>query len=91
MSQVRQRGDPNDYSPRNDSYTNLPLARDAPRGSFSAGYNRDSFAHSGRSGPVKGAYDDEDDGKGGGWDVYADFNNAGPRYSQNILMGNSDG
>ncbi|KAL5519775.1 hypothetical protein ACEPAG_1435 [Sanghuangporus baumii] len=58
----------------------------------SAGYNRASYFDVGRTAPVKGINDDEDaaflgarPGPGrdeeAGWDVYADFNNAGPRYS----------
>ncbi len=55
-----------------------------------AGYNRASFFDSGRTAPVKGGRDEEeaafiggDPGqpKDAGWDVYADFNNTGPRYS----------
>ncbi len=55
-----------------------------------AGYNRASFFDSGRTAPVKGGRDEEEaafiDGdpgqpKDAGWDVYADFNNTGPRYS----------
>ncbi|KAF8515295.1 hypothetical protein JB92DRAFT_2915308 [Gautieria morchelliformis] len=56
----------------------------------SAGYNRTSFFAPGREAPVKGGTDEQlplhqgDLAAGGpdeGWDVYADFNNAGPRYS----------
>ncbi len=41
-----------------------------------AGYNQESFFHAGREEPLKGGRDEEE-----AWDVYADFNNAGPRYS----------
>lgn len=49
----------------------------------SAGYNRMSYLDAGRVEPVKGGYEDEEYQKEneGGWDVFADFNNAGPRYS----------
>jgi len=48
----------------------------------SAGYNRDSFRQIGRQEPVKGGPDEEQDaGEIEAWDVYADFNNTGPRYS----------
>lgn len=59
----------------------------------SAGYNRASFFDVGREAPVKGGRDEEEAafiGAGSGtvpqdeapgWDVYADFNNRGPRYS----------
>ena len=40
-----------------------------------AGYNQSSYFAAGRTEPVKGG--DEE----AAWDVYADFNNAGPRYS----------
>ncbi|KAG6883710.1 hypothetical protein C0992_008035 [Termitomyces sp. T32_za158] len=50
-----------------------------------AGYNRGSFFHAGREEPLKGGSDEEEEaGHRVGeaiWDVYADFNNTGPRYS----------
>ncbi|KAH0586451.1 hypothetical protein H2248_007683 [Termitomyces sp. 'cryptogamus'] len=50
-----------------------------------AGYNRGSFFHAGREEPLKGGSDEEEEaGNHVGediWDVYADFNNTGPRYS----------
>lgn len=49
-----------------------------------AGYNRGSFFHAGREEPLKGGRDEEEAANRVGegiWDVYADFNNAGPRYS----------
>ncbi|KAJ7868723.1 hypothetical protein B0H14DRAFT_2728654 [Mycena olivaceomarginata] len=59
-----------------------------PRGSMdplagrpsTAGYNSNSFFPAAREEPLKGGRDEEE-GPDGGWDVYADFNNAGPRYS----------
>jgi len=53
----------------------------------SAGYNRGSFFHVGREEPLKGGRDEEKDPKEDAWDVYADFNNAGPRYSSAFGMG----
>ncbi|KAL0960605.1 hypothetical protein HGRIS_005637 [Hohenbuehelia grisea] len=50
-----------------------------------AGYNKDSFFPGAREEPLKGGRDEEE---AGGWDVYADFNNAGPRYS--TAFGNQD-
>lgn len=52
----------------------------------SAGYNRGSFFHAGREEPLKGGDEEDvthsaDPSTGGAWDVYADFNNAGPKYS----------
>ncbi|TDL19746.1 hypothetical protein BD410DRAFT_830185 [Rickenella mellea] len=50
-----------------------------------AGYNKNSFFDAGREAPVKGVQDEEEmlggPPGGAGWDVFADFNNAGPRYS----------
>ncbi|KAG7444185.1 uncharacterized protein BT62DRAFT_952630 [Guyanagaster necrorhizus] len=54
----------------------------------SAGYNRNSFFFAGREEPLKGGQDEEQGN--GGFDIYADFNNAGPRYSS-ALVGNNDG
>lgn len=55
----------------------------------SAGYNRGSFFHAGREEPLKGGRDEESDlgNQPDAWDVYADFNNAGPRYSTAFGMG----
>lgn len=50
----------------------------------SAGYNRNSFFHTGREEPLKGGRDEEEPatpGTGDAWDIYADFNNTGPKYS----------
>ncbi|KAH6912575.1 hypothetical protein BKA70DRAFT_1097245 [Coprinopsis sp. MPI-PUGE-AT-0042] len=51
----------------------------------SAGYNRGSYFNMGREEPVKGGKDEQDDEEA--WDVYADFNNSGPKYSSNIPIG----
>lgn len=73
----------NDFNPP-------PASR--PRAS-GAGYNQDSFLDSGRVEPLKGGGDEESQVLGhtggtsspneheAGWDVFADFNNTGPRYS----------
>lgn len=50
-------------------------------GVMSAGYNKNSFFHGGREEPLKGGKDEEEEA----WDVYADFNNSGPRYSTTPL------
>ncbi|KAK0201525.1 hypothetical protein DFS33DRAFT_1348042 [Desarmillaria ectypa] len=55
----------------------------------SAGYNRNSFFFAGREEPLKGGQDEEHGNEG--FDIYADFNNAGPRYSSVLGGGNSDG
>lgn len=55
----------------------------------SAGYNRGSFFHVGREEPLKGGRDEEKDPREDAWDVYADFNNAGPRYSSAFGIGMS--
>jgi len=58
----------------------------APR--TTAGYNRHSFHLAGREEPLRGGPDEEQDAaEGGAWDVYADFNNTGPRYSTAFGMG----
>jgi hypothetical protein len=62
-------------------------------GARSAGYNQNSFLDVGRTEPLKGGYDEEDHlgGKNGGnWDVFADFNNAGPRYSTAFVDNNAN-
>ncbi|KAF9568754.1 hypothetical protein CPC08DRAFT_624866 [Agrocybe pediades] len=56
----------------------------APRPS--AGYNRNSFFPAAREEPLKGGRDEEANEVGDAWDVYADFNNAGPRYSSAFGM-----
>lgn len=70
----------------------------------SAGYNRASYFDVGREAPVKGGIDEEENvaftqeqglgydagtGQEDAWDVYADFNNTGPRYS--TAFGKQDG
>ncbi|GJJ15521.1 hypothetical protein Clacol_009799 [Clathrus columnatus] len=67
------------------------LHRAMTPGSTGAGYNPSSFVQPGREAPVKGLQDDQTPLNSAeakdfnpheeGWDVYADFNNAGPRYS----------
>ncbi|KAG6853289.1 hypothetical protein C0991_005461 [Blastosporella zonata] len=71
-----------------------------PRGSMdplnasTAGYNRSSFFHAGREEPLKGGRDEEEAAANqvgeGIWDVYADFNNTGPRYSTAFGVGQSE-
>jgi hypothetical protein len=65
------------FNPDRASRANVDLINGVQ--SNSAGYNRNSFFHTGREEPLKGGRDEEqvDDS----WDVYADFNNTGPRYS----------
>jgi len=55
-----------------------------------AGYNRMSYLDAGRSEPVKGGVDEVERPNEGGWDVYADFNNAGPRYSHAFGLGQNE-
>jgi hypothetical protein len=86
--------DPRARRDSNSTFFN-PNAQDV-RTPGSAGYNRMSYFDTGRVEPVKGVRDEETDvgsyrsGKydeeearkpDDGWDVYADFNNAGPKYS----------
>lgn len=54
----------------------------------SAGYNASSFFAAGRQEPLKGGRDEEEEaGQPENWDVFADFNNAGPRYSTAFGIG----
>lgn len=86
-------GNPQPQRTRYDSsssYYNQEVSQPRPStellngGRRSAGYNQNSFFDVGRTEPLKGGDDEEEPlgGKDGGtWDVFADFNNAGPRYS----------
>ncbi|GJE92613.1 hypothetical protein PsYK624_087680 [Phanerochaete sordida] len=57
----------------------------------SAGYNSTTFFDGGRQEPVKGAYDEEAAAfRDEPFDIYADFNNEGPRYSR-ATFGADDG
>ncbi|KAH9480385.1 hypothetical protein JR316_0006983 [Psilocybe cubensis] len=56
----------------------------------SAGYNRNSFAPGGREEPIKGGRDEEEHQREDAWDVYADFNNTGPRYSSAFGVGQNE-
>jgi len=72
---------------------NLPRGAAEPVPVQSAGYNRMSYFDAGREEPVKGGYDEvaqAEQPNEGGWDVYADFNNAGPRYSHAFGLGNDE-
>lgn len=60
------------------------VSRADPYDAQTAGYNQSSYFDAGRTEPVKGG--DEE----AAWDVYADFNNAGPRYSTAFGMGMGD-
>jgi hypothetical protein len=63
------------YNPDRLSRSSADMLGPAGRAS-TAGYNQESFFHAGREEPLKGGQDENE-----AWDVYADFNNAGPRYS----------
>lgn len=70
---------------RKDSTTSS-FFNPAPRHSAELLNNGPATPHSQESSyygskPTLGAADPEMGAAGGGWDVYADFNNAGPRYS----------
>ncbi len=80
--------------PRADSASSFYGANRASRadpsdaGTPSAGYNRASYFDGGRTAPVKPGVDEESQAATDpAWDVYADFNNAGPRYSTAFGMG----
>jgi hypothetical protein len=49
-----------------------------------------SYLDAGREEPVKGGNDEVEQPNEGGWDVFADFNNAGPRYSHAFGLGQSE-
>jgi hypothetical protein len=66
----------------------LPPGAANPRPS--AGYNRSSYFDTGREEPVKGSYEAAGAEEGEGWDVYADFNNAGPKYSTAFGLMNNE-
>lgn len=55
-----------------------------------AGYNRNSFFNVGREEPLKGGRDEEEPASPG-WDIYADFNNAGPRYANTFGQSTGNG
>jgi hypothetical protein len=69
---------------------NLPRGATEPTRVHGAGYNRMSYLDAGREEPVKSGNDDFERPNEGGWDVYADFNNAGPRYSHAFGLGQSE-
>ncbi|KAG1884049.1 hypothetical protein F4604DRAFT_1734538 [Suillus subluteus] len=63
-------------------------SHDVLTGGQSAGYNASSFFAAGRLEPLKGGRDEEEEApEAQTWDVYADFNNAGPRYSTAFGIG----
>ena len=68
----------------------LPRGAADPSRVSNAGYNRMSYLDAGRSEPVKGGMDEVERPNEGGWDVYADFNNAGPRYSHAFGLGQNE-
>ena len=89
--------DPRARRDSSSSFFNPAATGSLPRGAAdparvnNAGYNRMSYLDVGRTEPVKGGYDDEVERPNeGGWDVFADFNNAGPRYSHAFGLGQSE-
>ncbi|KAF7327033.1 hypothetical protein MKEN_00278300 [Mycena kentingensis (nom. inval.)] len=78
----------NDYAHTNAA-GRAPLRDDA-----SSFFGRTSTDMLGREEPLKGGRDEEDEMEAGpgsaGWDVYADFNNAGPRYAGAFGLGGQD-
>lgn len=75
------------YGDRRSSFDPLNQNQSGHHTRPSAGYNQESFLAAGRQEPLKGGRDEEEeeaaaaDLSSPGWDVYADFNNAGPKYS----------
>jgi hypothetical protein len=74
-----------DGSVRRDSSATLFNTQPRAGTPGGGGYNQASYSHVGRAEPVKGGWDEDEEAgltqKDEGWDVYADFNNAGPKYS----------
>ena len=68
----------------------LPRGAAPPPRMNGAGYNRMSYFDAGREEPVKGGYDEVEQPNEGGWDVFADFNNTGPRYSHAFGLSNKE-
>jgi hypothetical protein len=68
----------------------LPRGAAEPARVNGAGYNRMSYLDAGREEPVKGGNDEMERPNEGGWDIYADFNNDGPRYSHAFGLGQSE-
>lgn len=60
-------------------------------GTPSAGYNNSSFFHAGRVEPLKGGHDEQSvmSNQEPAFDIYADFNNQGPRYSTAFVQRDS--
>ena len=91
-------GQPPLERPRNDSASSFYNPNGPSRASVdvggpglpTAGYNRQSYFDAGRVEPVKGGYDEEETTglRDEPFDIYADFNNAGPRYSN--MLGTQD-
>jgi hypothetical protein len=76
------------YNPNGPSRASVDLASSGFPSS-TAGYNRQSYFDAGRVEPVKGGYDEEAAGlRDEPFDIYADFNNAGPKYS--TILGTQD-
>lgn len=74
------------YNPNGPSRASVDIS--SP-GYSTAGYNRKSYFPAGRQEPVKGGYDEETTGLNDEpFDIYADFNNQGPRYS--TVLGHQD-
>jgi len=68
----------------------LPRGAAVPSRTNGAGYNRMSYFDAGREEPVKGGHDEVEQPNEGGWDIYADFNNTGPRYSHAFGISNKE-
>lgn len=81
----RGRGDSSSFFPgESNSMDHITASRP------SAGYNKGSFHLAGREEPVRGGPDEAQKyGEGEVWDVFADFNNTGPRYSSAFGIGQS--
>lgn len=83
MEQDRRKSEVSSYYGNADAYSPSANADLTPNGlPRGAGYNDSSYLAAGRQEPLKGGRDEEEAlQQDSAWDVYADFNNAGPRYS----------
>ena len=83
-SHARQDSRSSFYNPNGPSRASVELLNQP-----SAGYNPSTF-QGGRQEPIKGGYDEESAFQDEPFDIYADFNNQGPRYSK-ATFGQDDG
>lgn len=78
LARVRHDSASSFYNPNGPSRASVEMLNQPQ----SAGYNRNSYFDTGREEPIKPGFDEESNAiRDDGFDVFADFNNVGPRYS----------